>query len=230
MFDIFNIFSLKRWMLFCYLPKNHHVIPGSLRCWTWTLEALRGYRSTGGTSCWSGSPPAIHTGFGDTSQVFLNRRVFGAWRLWLRTIPKILTSEKRTSWKIECFCGFQVLSKHVSESTNQQEWSHFPMWAVSKILGCFVEKHGKPNTFITRVSPFWMISGASENPNLYESGVPRFLTALRRSKSETDSLEDVFTVWWIISSYAYNSIPKNGSFNLKIKVSENDPNRSRWVA
>ena len=50
---------------------------------------------------------------------------------------------------------------------------------------------------------------------------PGFLTALRRSLYDGSSVPTLTTVF-----------PKrvNGSFNSKMKVSENDPNRSRWVA
>ena len=106
------------------------------------------------------------------------------WGVFLTETSKLLTSV-REHHVFECFCGFQVLSKHVSESTNQQEWSHFPCEQYPKILDG-LSKSTAPSTFITRVSPFWMISVASERPNLYESGVRRVFDSPQAFRTETD--------------------------------------------
>lgn len=209
MFDIFNIFSLKRWMLFCHLPKNHHVIPGSLRCWTWTLEALRGYRSTGGTSCWSGSPPAIHTGFGDTSQVFLNRRDF-----WGRGVAFVTPNNSKNTdqWKenIEDWVFLWIPSpfktcfgKH--QSTGMESLPHgeqYPkfsdaLWKstgnqIHSSLGChhfgWFLVHRKTQTSTNQAFPgFWQPSGVQKvkpTPwrmySLYDGSSVRTLTTAFR--------------------------------------------------
>lgn len=169
---------------------------------------------------------------GTHPRCFKTAEFLGAWRLWLRKIPKLLTSEKRTSWKIECFCGFPVLSKHVSESTNQQEWEVLPMWAVSKILDALWKSTGNQIHSSLGVSPFlddFCSIGEAKPLRIWRSqgfwlpsGVPKW------KRLPSGCIHCMMDHQFV--RLQQFSEAKNGSFNSKMKVSENDPNRSRWVA
>ena len=77
-FDIFNIFSLNWWMLFCYLPKKGPCDPGSkITMWSQDLFAAghEPLKPSEGIDPLEASvvevdPHRRSTGFGDTSQVF----------------------------------------------------------------------------------------------------------------------------------------------------------------
>ena len=160
----------------------------------------------------------------------LNRRVFGAW-LVTRKIPKLLTSEKRASCFWVCLwipSPFKTcFGKH--QSTGMES---LPMWAVSKILGCFVEKARLQIRSSLGCHHFGWFLVHPKNQTSTNQAFPGFFTALRRSevKPTRFRMKTHCMMDHQFLRLQQFSEAKNGSFNLKMKVSENDPNRSRWVA